>query len=291
MAVYKRTFKVYRGRLTPAWSRFLVLTRYGYSTLFQSRPFTAFTVLSLIPFLVAVGIVYLVHNAAVQTLLNVRMEQTLPIDNMFFLRFLAIEAWMGFVLTAWSAPGMVSKDFTNDSIQLYLSRPFSRAEYLLGKISVLGGLLSLITWIPGLLVFLVQAQMEGHGWGWDHLWLAGAIVLSALLWIALVSLLAMAISVWVRWRIAATALLIAIILFLPAFSAVINAVLRTKWGFLLNYSFDIIVVWSHLFRTYERHLRPDAVPVWAAWMVLLSTFAFCLWLLNRRLKAREVVSA
>ena len=51
MAVYKRTYKSYRGPLTPAWSRFTVLSRYGLSTLFDSRPFTAYTVLCFLPFL------------------------------------------------------------------------------------------------------------------------------------------------------------------------------------------------------------------------------------------------
>ncbi|HLK52493.1 MAG TPA: hypothetical protein VKU42_03505, partial [Candidatus Angelobacter sp.] len=70
MAVYKRTYKAYSGALTPAWSRFTVLSRYGLATLFDSRPFTAYTVLCFLPFLVGLVYIYLVHNAAVQTMLN-----------------------------------------------------------------------------------------------------------------------------------------------------------------------------------------------------------------------------
>ena len=291
MAVYKRTYKAYRGRLTPAWSRFLVLSRYGYATLFQSRPFTAFTALSLMPFLAALVFVYVLHSASVQSLLNIRLGQNLVIDNMFFLRFLSIEAWMGFLLMAWSAPGMVSKDFANHSIQLYLSRPLSRAEYLLGKVSVLGGLLSVTTWIPALVLFVLQAQLQGHGWGWENLWMAGSIVVAGLLWIALVSLLGMAIAVWVRWRVAATGLLIGVFFLLPAFAVLVDAILRTQWGMLLNFPYDVAVVWSHLFRAYQRPIHPGAVPLWAAWGALLLACAFSIWLLNRRLKAREVVSA
>ena len=36
---------------------------------------------------------------------------------------------------------------------LYLARPFSRTEYVLGKASTLVILLSLLTWIPGLFLF------------------------------------------------------------------------------------------------------------------------------------------
>src|SRR5215472_15544039 len=162
----------------------------------------------MIPFLVGLAFIYLVNNASVQALLNLQREQYPTIGNTWFMRFLGVEGWMGFVLAAWAVPGMISKDFANHGIQLYLSRPLSRAQYLLGKVSVLGILLSCTTWIPALVLFLVQAQLQGNGWGWANLWLAGSIVVAALLGIALISLLSMALAVWVRWRIAATALMI-----------------------------------------------------------------------------------
>ena len=149
MAVYKRTYKAYSGPLTPGWSRFTVLTRYGLSTLFNSRPFTAYTVLCFLPFLVALAYIYVVHSAAAQAVL--KMSSTLPgtVTNDFFLGFLGFEAGMGFVLAAWGGPGMITKDFANHSVQLYLSRPISRTEYLLGKVSVMAALLSGITSMSG----------------------------------------------------------------------------------------------------------------------------------------------
>ncbi len=292
MAVYKRTYKAYKGALTPAWSRFTVLSRYGFSTLFQSRPFTAYTVFCLVPFLAYLAFIYLVHNAAVRSALNIQFGRTPWINNMFFMRFLGVEGWMGFVLAAWAVPGMISKDFANHGIQLYLSRPLSRAEYLLGKVSVIGALLSCTTWIPALILFLVQAQLEGHGWGWENLWMTGSIVVSGLLGIAVVSLVAMAIAVWVRWRIAATALMMGIFFVLPGFGGVIGAVLRTQWGWLLNFGYLIIEVWADLFRIQNRPQYPGAglylVPVWSAWAMLLTVCAVSLWLLHRRLRAREV---
>lgn len=291
MAVYRRTYKAYRGPLTPAWSRFTVLSRYGFATLFDSRPFTAYAVLCLVPFLVGLVFIYVVHSASVQALLNVRFGRAPLIDKYWFLGFLAFEAWMGFVLTAWGAPGMVTKDFANHSVQLYLSRPLSRAEYLLGKVSVLATLLSCTTWIPALVLFVLQAELEGHGWGWDHLWMAGSIIVAGLLWIALISLLAMALAVWVRWRIAATALMLGIFFVLPGFGVAMDAILRTHWGRLLSFPYTITLVWAHLFRFPDDQLHVaqfDVVPLWSAWASLLSVCAISIWLLNRRLKAREV---
>lgn len=290
MAVYKRTYKAYSGPLTPVWSRFAVLTRYGFSTLFGSRPFTAYSVLCLVPFLCGLAFIYVVHSDAVQVLLNINFGRQPLVDNQFFFRFMGIEAWMAFLLTAWVGPGMISKDFANHGVQLYLSRPLSRAEYLIGKISVLAALLSCTTWIPALVLFGVNAEMAGHNWGSENLWVAGAIVVAGILWIALMSILSMALAVWVRWRIAATALMIAVFFLLPGFGEAMNVILRTQWGKLLSLGYVISTIWGHMFLT-EHQLRStgfNLLPLWSVWTTLLAVCAFSLWILNMRLKAKEV---
>jgi ABC-2 type transport system permease protein len=287
MAVYKRTYKVFQGERTPAWSRFTVLARYGFSTLFDSRIFTGYAVLCLVPFLGGLSFIYVIHSAAAQALLKVQLGRQEWITSEWFCVFMFIEGWMGFILTAWAAPGMITKDFANHSIQLYLSRPLSRTEYLLGKIGVLAVLLSCTTWIPALVLFLVQAQLQGNNWGWQNLWMAGSIILAGWIGIALVSLLSMALSVWVRWRIAATASIFAVFFLLPGFSEVIDLILRTHLGRLLNIPYLIIMVWAHLFRL--RNLSGfQYVPLWSAWASLLGVCALCVLILNRRLQAREV---
>jgi ABC-2 type transport system permease protein len=296
MAVYKRTYKAYQGPLTPAWSRFTVLSRYGLATLFKSRPFTAYTVLCFIPFLIGLAYIYLVHSSAVRALLNVRAGDGFlsSVNNVWFFGFLGWEAAMGFLLAAWVGPGLVTKDFANHSVQLYLSRPISRAEYLFGKVSVLGALLSCTTWIPALILFFIKAELHGNGWLWQNFWMAGSILLGSLLWIAMISLISMAVAVWVKWRIAATGLMLAVFFLLPPLGFVLNAILRTKWGMLLNFPYLISLVWSHLFRLdiTNRHSGGfDLVPLWSAWAALLSVCAFCVWLLDSKLRAREVERA
>jgi ABC-2 type transport system permease protein len=291
MAVYKRTYKAYRGPLTPAWSRFTVLSRYGLSTLFNSRPFTAYTVLCFLPFLVGLAYIYIVHSTAAQAVLGIGKTMPGTVNNVWFLTFLGIEVAMGFVLAAWGGPGMITRDFANHSVQLYLSRPISRTEYLFGKISVLAALLSATTWIPALVLFFVKAELQGHGWLWENLWMAGAILVACLIWIAVISLVSMAVAVWVKWRIAATALMLGIFFLLPALGAVLDAILRTQWGSLINITHMMSIVWAHLFRlkAIERHSSGfDVVPLWAAWASLLSMCAACFWLLDRKLRAREV---
>jgi len=292
MAVYKRSYKIYDGPRTSERLRFLVLTRFSFRLLFQSRIFTAFFVLCMFPILVGAGQIYFVHSQAVQLLFNIRLGNLATIDNTWFAGFLTFQAWVGFMIVAAAAPGMVSRDFANQALQLYLSRPLSRTEYMLGKLSVLALLLSFTTWIPGLLLFLLQASQEGNGWIWHNFYLTGSILLSSLLWIAVVSLYALALSVWVRWRVAATALIVASSFLLPGFGGIFDFVLDSHWGRLLDLSFVMRVIWGGLYR-----LAPDVqarmglndIPLWSAWAAVLTLCGISFLLLNKKLRAREVV--
>src|SRR5262245_66404379 len=62
MAVYEHTYKPYEGKLTPAWSRFLILPRYAYQDLFKYKLFTALFVLCYVCPLVYTALIYLRHN-------------------------------------------------------------------------------------------------------------------------------------------------------------------------------------------------------------------------------------
>ena len=99
-------------------------------------------------------------------------------------------------------------------------------------------------------------------------------------------------SVFVRWRIAATGLIIGIMFVLSKFGDAIDSILHTHWGKLLDIFYAMYLVGSHLFR-----LGPGAfggvfksgIPLWSAWVVIMAACVISVMLLNRRLKAREVV--
>ncbi len=233
MAVYRRTYTSYSGPLTPAWSRCLVLFRYSRRKLFHSKLQTGLFVLCFFYPLLCLITIYLAHNLSFLERLGAG-NQLIRIDKKFFFFFINVQGVLAFVLTAFTGPGLISPDIANGALPLYFCRPFSRAEYVLGKASVLAILLSQITWIPGLVLFSVQASLAGYAWTWDHLWIAGSLILSSLIWIAILSLLAMALSAWVKWRIVAGALLLAVLFFGAGFAQAINAVMRTQSGHFLN---------------------------------------------------------
>ncbi|HEY6552876.1 MAG TPA: hypothetical protein VI669_05950, partial [Vicinamibacteria bacterium] len=70
MAVHKRAYRPYDGPLTRERWRFLVLPRYAFSELFQSRLLMAYMVLCFVPFLVEAAGVYLAHSPAARLVLD-----------------------------------------------------------------------------------------------------------------------------------------------------------------------------------------------------------------------------
>jgi ABC-2 type transport system permease protein len=285
MAIYKRGYRAYSGPLTPERWRFFVLTRYAWRTMFQSRLLTAFFVLSFFYPLGALLAIYLNANETILSLLH-QGSAPLTIGNKFFSVFVSVQGSFAFFIAAFIGPGLVAPDLANGALPLYLGRPFSRADYVLGKMMVLFGLLSFITWLPGLLLFAAQAGVAGHGWIWDNLWLARAIFLGSLIWILILSLLALALSAWVKWKVAAAALMLAIFFLGAGFGQAINLILRTKQGTLTDIGNLMNVVWHDLFRLEGRVVD---FPPGEAWIMLVLICCGCLALLNRKLRPHEVV--
>jgi ABC-2 type transport system permease protein len=303
VAVYKRAYRPYEGPLTPERTRFLVLPRYAFQELFSSRVLTVFVALCFAPFLLETAWIYVANSEDVRLLLGIAApggdRDPFRIGPSFFVATLGFQGGLAFLLTAWVAPVLVSPDLTNGALPLYLSRPFSRAEYVLGKATALFGLLSCITWVPGLALFGLQAGLAGTGWLSDHHRVAGAIFAGASIWALVLTLLGLALSAFIRWRLVASAALFAIFFLGTAFGEGWRGVLRNPWGRLTNLSYLIGLVWKDLFgatmtKPLAREMLDDRrgadLPTWAAWTALLAVCAFSLWLLNRRLQAREVVS-
>ena len=285
MAVYKRTYKGYAGSLTPEWSRFLILPRYSYSRLFQSKFLLLFLAACYFFPLGAALFIYLAHNLAFLKTFNIQAGDFLAINPRFFLYFCNFQGAMAYLLTAFVGPSLISPDLTNNALPLYFSRPFTRLEYLAGKMSVLLILLSLITWVPGLILFAIQGDLAGWEWTRSNLWLAGAIVMGPLLWITVLSLIAMAMSAWVKWRVAAGALILGVYFAGAGFGRAINGVLRIKSGTLIDLTEVNSTIWGWMFR-YDTGTGQDLSD---AWIALGVACAICLWLLTRKVRAFEVV--
>ena len=285
MAVYKRTYTAYEGALTPEWSRFLILPRAAHGRLTQMK---LLTILRMVAMFYPVGCivwVYIANNLSVLASFGIPAGQFIKVETSLFLYLCWVQGAFAYVMTALVGPVLVSPDLVNNALPLYFSRPFSRTEYVLGKVSVLGVLLSTVTWIPALAVWIVQASLAGWDWTMANAAVAVGMVAGMLLWVLLLSLIALAVSAWVKWRIAAGALLLGIFIAGAGFGTAVNQIVRTDYGSFLNLPEVMYTIWAQLL-----WLDPgNGLPVEWAWAVYFAVCGACLWLLWRKVRAFEVV--
>ena len=288
MAVFSRLYRPYAGPLTATWSRFLVITRYSMREVFKSRVLVVYFTLCFVFPLVGLGAIYLRHNIDLLDLLGAMgadVSEWIPIDGSFFSVFLRAQGGFAFFLVLFIGPRLVSRDLANNGLALYLSRPFSQMEYVAGKVTILAGLTSLVTWVPGLLLVVLQISLEGADWLAEYAFIAPAVLLGSWIWILVVSFLALAISAWVRWRPLAGFFLLMVYFAGDFFALIVRALFHSDWGELVNIKKLIRIVWSGLLR-----LDPVAgPPVWVAWIALGGIIAFSIWMLRRKIHAYEVV--
>jgi ABC-2 type transport system permease protein len=299
MAVYKKTYRPYEGALTSSMGRFLVIPRYAFEDMQRSRFLTIFFLASFIYPLICALIIYVQHNASALGLLGVQGARNLiSINVVFFMSMLGWQSMLALFMASFIGPGQVSPDLANNALSLYLARPFSRFEYVLGKMWILMVLMSFMTWIPGLLLFLLQGYLEGWQWMSDNARLASGLFFGAWVWIVLLALMALALSAWVKWKPAAGALMFGVFFVAAGFGVAINGVLRSKWGHLFNISHLIGSVWVQLFEgtnkttngaVFFRVPEGEDLPMWCCWAALAGFCAVCFYMLHRKIRGAEVV--
>jgi ABC-2 type transport system permease protein len=308
MAVYEHLYGAYEGESHSDWSRFLVIPRYAIREVFNSKLFTTVFILCFIYPLISAILVYLHHNVNALALLQINVRELLPIDASFFQTYVEMQCAFAFILTVLVAPPLISRDLSNNALPLYLCRPLSRAEYVLGKMAVVVFLLSMVTWVPGLLIFFFQASLAGLAWFWANLWMIWAIFFGCMVWIVLLSLLALAVSSLVKWRVVASGALLGLFFVPSAFGEIINQLFLTRVGHLASLWSTMISIWSGLFGLFERQtgairgtvsnpiydkqffdIKLLEPPLWASWLVILLICAVSVWLLARKVRAYEVI--
>ena len=211
----------------------------------------------------------------------------MPVDGNFFLVLLRIQGIFAFLLTALVGPGLVSPDLANNGLPLYLCRPFSRGEYVLGKMAALVVLTSSMTWLPLLLLVAVQVALE-PGWLAAHSAVPWGVFAGSWMLILVLALLALALSAWIKWQMLAGAMTVATVLVANAVAEFVNGIFHTNWG-------DVLSPGKLVYGLWERMLLPAReaalinVPTAAAWVGLAAFCTFCLLVLHAKLRAYEVV--
>jgi ABC-type transport system involved in multi-copper enzyme maturation permease subunit len=288
MAVYKRNYSAYAGAVTPVWTRVLVLARYAFEEAWSSKITVGLFIFCLLPCIVSLVVIYLADNPIARALIGGRGQQMLAIDAKFFLKVLQGQAWLALVMASWIAPRLITGDLADNALPILLSHPISRFGYVFGKFMALFTSLSLMTWLPCLLLFVYQGYSSPQPWAMSNLQIAMGLLAGSVIWISFLSILGLALSSWVKWRVVATGVIFAAV-FVPAgVGAIVSAVLRTRWGLLLNFPVMMSNLWQQLLGAPPINERL-VVPTMPIVVMLLLACLVCVGMLNKRIRAREVV--
>jgi ABC-2 type transport system permease protein len=286
MAVYKRGYRPYRGPLTGRWARFMVLPRNAWRRLYQQRLVLLLTMLAFVWPLLCAGCIYLTNHATLLQGLDPEFRQFIQVDGGFFSIFMYVQGGFAVFLAALAGPGLIAPDLANNALPLYFSRPLTRWSYALARLTVLVGMLSIVTWIPGVLLFALQVGLAGAWWLRANWMLGAGMVAGLLLWLLVLSLVAMASSAYVKWRIVAAAVSLAFFFILSGVAAMIDNVFRVTWGHIIDPAWSVNQVWCALLG-----VAPPAGPGARASAVALAALILLLALvIERKLRPVEVVS-
>src|ERR1700722_9411632 len=201
MSVYKHSYRAYAGRITPLRTRIYVLARYGFAEVWSSKITIGLFTLSLLPFIVFLVGIYLANNPMARMLIMKGNSRSFTIDATFFLSVLETQSGLAVVLTSWIAPRLVTFDLADNALPILLSHPVSRFGYILGKFLALFTSLSFMTLVPCLLLYAYQGYSSAQPWIAQNLSIGWALLAGTLIWIILLSIISLALSAWVKWRI------------------------------------------------------------------------------------------
>lgn len=285
MAVHERSWSPWAGAPTPGWKRLLILPRYAWREAFGSKIFTGLFAGGFLLPVVGAVVIYLRHNLEILKSLPFDLSMLFDINAAFFMTFLVMQSFLGFLLALGVGPALVSPDLVNGALPLYLSRPISRSGYVAGKFLVVALLLSAISWAPGLLLWGLQAGLEKNRWWLDNLRIAGGLLVGSLAFIVTVSLYTLAVSAFVRSRAVARAVLVGSVFVSSGMGAALRESTGSRWASLLMPIEVAESLWGGLLGVD----RPLPLPATAAFLDLVAVCLLSLFLLHRKLRAFEVV--
>jgi len=278
MPIHDLSYRHWSGEWTTHPYRWWVITRQGIRILTQKKRFIALLILSLLPFLVRTVMLY-VSNL-------VERLPFLKIDAKFFEDFLTQQMFFTFLIAIYAGAGLIANDLKVNALQIYLSKPITRQDYVIGKLGVLVFFLSLPTLVPGLLLFLFAVLFQNDlSFFQRNYWVVASIAGYSSLIVLSYSLIMLAVSSLSKSSRFAGIVFAAVFFFSQILYGVLRGILRTTSVAWVSLGNNLSQVGDFLFRDSPEY----GSPVWLSILVLLCIMGGSAWLVHRRVQAVEVV--
>jgi ABC-2 type transport system permease protein len=279
MPIHDQGYRRYGGTRLPPGGRWRVIARAGVMGRLRERRFLALLLLAWSPFIVR----------AVQTYISARFPQArfLAPTADTFREFLDQQSLFVFFVTIYAGAGLIADDRRANALQLYLSKPLSRLEYVGGKLLVLVVFLTAVTWLPAMLLLALQVMFTGSAaFVRDNLRLVPAITGFCVLLVGTSSLVMVALSSMSSSRRFVAVLYAGLVFFSAAVYQVLGGLTgSTLWAWMSPEAvFDVIA--DGMFGLPQ----DGALPLAAALVAVAALASTSILVLDRRVRAVDVVT-
>jgi ABC-type transport system involved in multi-copper enzyme maturation permease subunit len=279
MPIHDQSYRRYgggRGALGQAW---LVIARAGMMTMLRKRMFLGLLVGAWVPFVVRAVQIYFAANYP-------QFSAIAPTGETFR-QFLGQQDFVVFIMTIYAGAGLIANDRRANALQIYLSKPLMRSEYIAGKAAVLFTFILFITFVPAILLLVLQVAFAGSfDFLVKNMFLFPAITVAALLEALLCTFAMLALSSLSNSSRYVGILYAGIVFFTAAISGVMVAITgstRLAW---LSLGGNLTQVIDVIFRLKPRYATPWPVSL----IVILGLVALSISVLERRVRGVEIVT-
>ena len=278
--IHDQSYRHYDGERRPLGRSWTVIAWTGIRSFLARKWFLALLICAWIPFIVRTVHIYVVT-------MYPTAGQVLPVDAKMFMQTVEQQSLFIYFVTVFVGSGLIANDRRANALQIYLSKPLLRMEYIGGKLAILGSLLLFITLLPALLLLVMQVAFAGNlDFVKANLHVIPAIILACLLRV-IVSTFAMAALSSLSKSTRYVAILYTGVLFFTeavfGFLYGVTGSSRTAW---VSLSGNMEVLTDVMFRQPPRYETPAIVSV----LVLAGVLAVAVSVLERRVRGVEIVA-
>jgi ABC-2 type transport system permease protein len=280
MPIHDQGYRRYGGLKARTGTGWMVITRAGIRSQLAKRAFLGLLLLSFLPF----------FARAIQIYLAVNFPQTgdlLAVKPDLFRQFLDQQQIWVFFITVYVGAGLIANDRRANALQIYLSKPLTRAEYIFGKLAILMAFLLLVTWVPALLLLIVQIAFAGNfTFLLKNLYLFPAITVFAFIQVTMVAAAMLALSSLSKSSRYVAILYAAVIFFSQAIYGVLTVVTRSTQLSWISFPANLSQLGDVIFRMPSKYQTPWPVAL----LMIVGLIAVSGVILERRVRGIEVVA-
>jgi ABC-2 type transport system permease protein len=278
MPIHDQGYRRYGGQRAPTSEAWVVIARAGIRTAFAKKAFLALLLVSWFPFFVRAVQIYAAANLPQAAFLAPTAET--------FRQFLDQQEIFVFFVTVYMGAGAIANDRRANALQIYLSKPLTRVQYVFGKLAVLMTFLLMVTWVPAMVLLLVQTAFAGNvTFIRNNLFLFPAITVFSALQVVVIAVTMLALSSLSKSSRFVGIMFAAIVFFTQAIYGVLYAVTRSSSFSWIAVSADLSQLGDVIFRLTPKYETPWMVSLAIViGLVILSGFV-----LEKRVRGVEVV--